>query len=483
MSTGPNNVQVNIGANNEGLRSILAQSQTVIAGWVARVIDTMQPLMQATGIAGFVSQHGAAVTAALGAAVTALTTFAGVAVIEAGNAERSIMRFQAVMKGVGQEVGYTTEQIFAMGDALQKSTEFSGESIRDAATELIKMNIGGTMFKRTLKDSADLAAFLGQNIDQAAQALGRAMQNPERSGYMLRGLISREDIAAIRKMAKEGDVTGAQERLLSSVEKRVGGLAEAFGNTWTGQMTQVREMLNDIAEDFGKVLLPIMKLIVPVLRAMVSAFGAVVDVVVSILDPLSQFVIGLLDLREALDKPLKFFGFEIGSGTANAGLAQMQERMGPAKRPSKDDIGAGDILFSFGAFLQDFMTLNWGFQNQFNRNYDRFTPRVDDESRTRREAQQAQQVQFAEQLKQMFKEGPNAPGSMTGKFEAIEATYKRIAEQAAGQSELDKSEAEKQTELLEDQLGATENQIGLLQNIDQNIAAWTKRPAFPMEDA
>jgi hypothetical protein len=216
---------------------------------------------------------------------------------------------------------------------------------------------------------------------------------------------------------------------------------------------------------------------------MVSAFGAVVDVVVSILDPLSQFVIGLLDLREALDKPLKFFGFEIGSGTANAGLAQMQERMGPAKRPSKDDIGAGDILFSFGAFLQDFMTLNWGFQNQFNRNYDRFTPRVDDESRTRREAQQAQQVQFAEQLKQMFKEGPNAPGSMTGKFEAIEATYKRIAEQAAGQSELDKSEAEKQTELLEDQLGATENQIGLLQNIDQNIAAWTKRPAFPMEDA
>jgi hypothetical protein len=202
---------------------------------------------------GAASRMGETFRAVLGATITAgFTREMARAAIEA---EQSSNRLTAVLKAQGGVAGQTRQQIEGLVDTLADRTAFDDEGIRRAAAELVKFgNIHGEVFKRGLELSADMAAFMGTDVAEAAQIVGKALQSPTeglRALTMQFGKLTEAEETNIKTLAAQGRAVEAQNAVLAILQKKIGGTAELMNTGLTKATRDVSKAWNEFMETAG----------------------------------------------------------------------------------------------------------------------------------------------------------------------------------------------------------------------------------------
>ncbi len=205
------------------------------------------------GLAGASSGATAGLTALVGGFV-----LAGNAAMEA---EVVSSETDSMLSSLGSSAVVSADQISDLSQRIMEYSGFSDEAVQAGANTLLmfdNINTSAT-FDRALEGAADLARRMGTEVPQAARMLGLALQDPEAGMNRLRraGIVltdaQKEQVSAFMEV---GDVASAQDVILSSLEGRIGNLAEDYGGTAAGAMDKLKQSMDEVAEAAGTSLLP-----------------------------------------------------------------------------------------------------------------------------------------------------------------------------------------------------------------------------------
>lgn len=194
-------------------------------------------------------------------AFNAVTDFGAQFVNEATESQDAIANLEATLKSMGDVTGLTSQQLQDIAGGLQEVTRFSDETIINAEAMLLTFgNIGGEVFPRATEAMVDLAAKFG-SMDQASVMLGKALNDPIAGVTALRRVgvqLSDEQEKSIKLFMEQGDIMSAQGIILSELERQVGGLAEAYGDTFAGKLEIFKNRIGEVKEQIGTALLPLL---------------------------------------------------------------------------------------------------------------------------------------------------------------------------------------------------------------------------------
>lgn len=216
---------------------------------IDEVKDKSQELESTLGSIG--TGAGIAFAAFSGAIIGSVAAFA--------ESEKTISQLEATLQSTGFAAGLTSADIQKMALSLQDVSTFGDEAIIAGQSILLRFrSIGKDAFEPATKAALDMAAAMGTDVPQAAELLGKALENPTQGITLLtkQGVQFTEEQ---KKMIKTFDETGraaeAQAIILQQVGVAFGGSAQAATNG-LGVFTQLKEVLGDIVEGIGKQFAP-----------------------------------------------------------------------------------------------------------------------------------------------------------------------------------------------------------------------------------
>lgn len=182
--------------------------------------------------------------------------FAGKKLIDFGKAGldelnqsiRVTAQTSAQLRITGEAAGVTAKDIDQLGQSMLDLAGFDDEAARSAANVFLRFDkiVGEGTFKRAEADAADLAITMGTDLPQAAELLGKALQDPDKAVRLLRpaiGQLSAEQQTAITNFLALGNVAGAQGVIFDALEHKIGGTAKEFGDTLPGSLAKSQQEL------------------------------------------------------------------------------------------------------------------------------------------------------------------------------------------------------------------------------------------------
>ncbi len=189
-------------------------------------------------------------------AATGAVSFGTAMIKSASEAEQASNRLQATLRATGGSAAHTKEELDELAESMQRSLGFNDESVRNAQSTLLKFgNIHGDVFRNALKLSGDLAAFMGTDVPEAAQMIGKSLQSPTEGLTMMErqfGKLTDAQEKHINDLVKQGRAIEAQSAILELWKTKVGGVAEEMN---TGILKATRDVGNawdDLLESLGK---------------------------------------------------------------------------------------------------------------------------------------------------------------------------------------------------------------------------------------
>ncbi|MEX0596762.1 MAG: hypothetical protein WD512_09690, partial [Candidatus Paceibacterota bacterium] len=178
------------------------------------------------------------------AVVGGLISIGKASLTAADAAEKSAQKLLVAAKG---RVGVQKELIKLAGD-LQKTTLFGDDTTIEASAKLLPLlNGNADAVKKLMPLIQDFATFSGTDLVSAADLVGKSVGTQN-------NVLGRYGITI------EGAV-GSTERLesaLKGLNERAGGQAEAAAQVGLGGWQQFNEIMGDVSENIGFVLLRIM---------------------------------------------------------------------------------------------------------------------------------------------------------------------------------------------------------------------------------
>lgn len=194
--------------------------------------------------------------AAVTAGLVAIGKAASACVAEFSKVERVSSRLGVVWSNVGAATGMAASEIEAYADAIEQTTYFEAEAVKEAALLLAATeSLTEDGFKKALDASIDLAEAMGTDVSSAASTLSKALQDPEAGLSRLKTIgVSFTDAEKdlIKGLQEEGRTFEAQQKILDKVEQKYKGIAQAVASTPTNTLTQIKNTLGDIKEDLGQ---------------------------------------------------------------------------------------------------------------------------------------------------------------------------------------------------------------------------------------
>jgi phage-related minor tail protein len=243
--------------------------------------------------------------------------------VAAIEAEQAGIRLDAVLKATGHSAGLTRQQLEKMTESLTGDTAFDDDSIRAAQAAFLKFgNIQGDVFGRGLKLAADWAAFVGTNIPEAAQSLGKALQSPDEGLRSLEkefGKLSFTQKENIKVLMEQGKLLEAQAQVLAIVESRVGGTAAKMREGLGGASAAVKREFGELLETLGKSN-------PKPLEGLASLLTDIRKTIEGTKNPLSELLLGLAHLGDKLS----FQDGSLGNRFANGVYAALGAGKGVA---------------------------------------------------------------------------------------------------------------------------------------------------------
>lgn len=200
-------------------------------------------------------------TAAAGAVILGKELFNDVQI--AMDSQKVQSQLNAVIKSTGGVAGITAEKANELASSLMNVTAFDDEAILSGENMLLTFtNIGQDVFPQATETILDMSSALGQDLQSSAIQLGKALNDPVKGITALQrvGVSFTEDQKdMVKKMVEAGDVMGAQKFILAELQKEFGGSAKAAGQTFAGQMTILKNTIDNVRESVGVRLIPIIQ--------------------------------------------------------------------------------------------------------------------------------------------------------------------------------------------------------------------------------
>lgn len=180
----------------------------------------------------------AAVTGVVAIGVNLLNSFS--------EQETAVNRLNVALKNQGFYTAEYSAALVKLAENLQKTTTFSDESILATQATLTTFGLAGKQLEKTTKAALDLSTGLGVDLTTATLLLGKAWagQTQTLARY---GLKVDETKGGAEKFAE----------MLSIVNSRFGGSAEAQLNTYSGRIENLKNRFSDLKEKLGAELLPV----------------------------------------------------------------------------------------------------------------------------------------------------------------------------------------------------------------------------------
>ena len=215
------------------------------------------------------------------------------------------------MQGISTATNATVARLSKYATTVQKATGIDDEQIKSVQKKILVFKslratagqLGGT-FDRATKAAIDLAAAGFGDMEANAIKLGRVLDNPTKNlNALARAGITFTDVEKqkITALIKSGDLLSAQDIILKSIEKRVGGIAEKAATPFDKLNGQFQEM----GDTIGTAMLPALDQLNTKLGAWLSSkkgkedLQQIVDAFVAMATAINTVVGAILDLRDA----------------------------------------------------------------------------------------------------------------------------------------------------------------------------------------
>lgn len=260
----------------------------------------------AGGLTSLISPVGLA-TAGIGLLGGALTG----AISAASEEAVGIERLNTTLKNSIPGWDGNTEAIDAY-IAQQETLSFADDQLRDSLGFLVgqTQNLGEA---QALQATAmDLARAKGISLEAATRAVGK---------------VDQESIGILKKLGIQVTENMTKEEALTAIRQASAGQAEAYANTAAGSMERIQNMLGNVVEDIGGVLLPIvtsglqillgladgvMNFLGPAFAAVGDAIGGVVGWFQQMTEGTSSLSGGLFNIAESAANFFEPLGYYIG---------------------------------------------------------------------------------------------------------------------------------------------------------------------------
>lgn len=236
---------------------------------------------------GFGGGISSAMTAARGSSMALL---GGVTAVGAGFAafgvssfkaatesEDALAQLNAVLKSTHGAANLTTKDLTDQATALQKVTKFSDEAVMATQSMLLTFTeIKGPVLQGATQAALDMAQALGMDGTQAAMQLGKALNDPTTGMTKLQRVgvtFTDSQKQAAAAMVAAGNTAGAQNLILKELQKEFGGSAEAAGDTFSGQLTILKNTFGDLQEAVGFAIMGALQPLVNVFKNLVNSIS------------------------------------------------------------------------------------------------------------------------------------------------------------------------------------------------------------------
>ncbi len=242
-----------------------------------------------TNIVSGVSAAGVGLGAALGGGFSLLAGLMSQAqsavsgwVNDAAQKEVLQAQYNRTLAAAGPIIGYNRQQMAAMASEVANMSAFSEGAARGAQQMLMRFSeVRGDQFHEAQLAAADLASAMGQELPQAAQRLGMALQNPVHGMQMLRreGItLSEQQKELIRSTS---DLETQQKLLLQFIRSNpvVAGAAATFRNSFAGQAQIVQNQWKGAMTSIGEALIPAFRAVLPYTTALAAAIKDNKDII------------------------------------------------------------------------------------------------------------------------------------------------------------------------------------------------------------
>lgn len=227
-----------------------------VAAAQSGIVRSVSSLQMTMGVAA-----GNLVSAGIMGAVNAAVEYGRESIEEAAQGMESSARLAAVLKATGNAAGYSAAQLEKHAAALQSSTTFGDEAIKDSMSKLATFKkVQGDVFRRATEAALDLASVGFGSAESAAVQLGKALEDPVRgvSALARSGVTFTEaEKAKIKQLVESNRLLDAQKVILQAVENQVQGVARAVAQTPAGRLQQLANESGELKEALGKDLLPV----------------------------------------------------------------------------------------------------------------------------------------------------------------------------------------------------------------------------------
>ena len=220
------------------------------------------------------------------------------------DAEQAQAQLNAVIESTGGAAGVTTDMANDYANALSQVTMFDDEAILGGEAMLLTFtNIGQDVFPQATETILDMSQALGQDLNSSAMQLGKALNDPIQGVTALRRVgvqFTDDQEKMIKKMVESGDVAGAQKLILAELGKEFGGSAEAAGQTMAGQLAILNTEFENVKEEAGTALMPVLKDLVGIVKEMMPYLQQAVQWFSGLPTPVKTGAVAFLGLIAAL---------------------------------------------------------------------------------------------------------------------------------------------------------------------------------------
>lgn len=186
-----------------------------------------------------------------------ITAMAGVSVAAANTQLQAEAKLLTALQGRSD----VQQRLIAQASELQSRSTLGDEAIIEQQAYLAALGLSEQQIGATIEAAAQLSAALNMDLGSAVKNLGKTF------GGMTGEL--GESIPALKNLTKEQLQAG---EAVNYVNQNYRGFAESAASIGTGPLTQLKNIIGDIAESFGVILLPTIQKIALKLREMATAF-------------------------------------------------------------------------------------------------------------------------------------------------------------------------------------------------------------------
>lgn len=184
-------------------------------------------------------------------------------VMAASESEKATARLANAIDAVGLRGKVSVTSISAYANELQKLTVYDDEATIGAAEMLVSLTaLDEQGLKKLIPRVQDLATKFKMDLNQAATLVGKTIGS---------------NVNALSRYGIEVDSSASKSEKLAQVLEGLAkfqGAAEAEGQTFAGQLMILKNEAENLAEEFGAILLPVISKLIAAIREIVAKFSS-----------------------------------------------------------------------------------------------------------------------------------------------------------------------------------------------------------------